>query len=1255
MKLILQWIVNLKVILSVIFLMTCSVSFSQTAYNMSSGDKTWALTGAWTVSGGTYTGTDASNWASVGITGTGNSVTTGVRTTKSSATIVTGTAGGFQKPSGSIQFLSTGATATPEAVAIDLLLNFTGRNAGTLSFDWAAIDNSGTRPTSLRVFWSIDGSTFTEISAAQLLDKESATSPSSGSISSIALPTAFNNSATARLRFYNHAGSTTIGSNTRDKFQIDNISITSTPAPLISASGTVSSLSHEYGSASPITNFSVSGNNMNAGITVTPPANFEVSTTSDFSASIGTNSSPLVVGASGTIGSTSVYLRLISPISVGNYNGTITLSSTGAQNVTVATNSNNTVSQKNVTISGLIANNKTFDNNTSASLSGSPVLNGIIPSDNSNVILSGTPVANFNDSSVGTNKPVTVTGYTLSGTNATNYLLAQPSGLTADIISSGLLDQTITFNPLASVTYGDASFNLTATSDSNLTISYTSSNTNVATIINDVVTIVGAGTTVITANQSGDSNYNPATPVQQNLVVTQKNLTISGATVSNKVYDATTTATIIGGNLDGIIGTDNVTFSGNGNFNTPSVGNNKLVTTALVLNGLSSANYALIQPTLTADILQKDITISGIIVNNKEYDLTTTASISGTPTLVGIIASDNGNVSLNNIPVANFATAAVENGKVVTVSGYSLSGSASANYNLLQPTGLTANITTKSLTIVGLTANNKEYDRTTLATLSGVAALNGLIPGDEANVVLDGSAVANFLTYTAGNAKSVSVTGYSISGSSIGNYNLQPLSLLANITKKNVTVLNPVATDKVYDGNNVATINGTIDGVISPDVVTLNLSGTFNNSNVGTSKPVTSTSTITGLDASNYNLIQPLGLLASIIPSPCTATTGNVNWNFTTASPSTNTVSNLTVSNLSQGNNNGITTLLTSTSASTGYLGSSGTSNAGAATRTGALDMAISAYFEFTVTPQSGYIATLNSIAFGSRSTGTGPASYSLRSSLDNYATTIATGSLSTSSIWALYSSSVTGINSLNGSPITFRLYGHNGTGSPSANTANWRIDDLNLNITNTPSAALSSPLTATICASDAFSYVPTTNYSGATITWTRPAVSGISNAAITSPQSTNPNETLVNTTTAPINVTYIFTVTTNTCFVSQNVVVTVNPILAWYLDADLDGYYSDGPVYQCYSPGLGYVTSVIGSGDCNDNVASINPGAVDVCYDGIDNDCNGIIDNVGLPGGCTPIVSTLPAAQCGTTVSGLSTSMYATNISGAQGYRFKV
>ncbi len=203
---------------------------AQTPYLMSGGNYSEGFADITSWTNNFASGTGAAPWSSVAIIGSGTSVTTGVRTTKSSATFVTGSSGGIQKGSGNLVFLSTGSTATPEAVAADLLLNFTGRTAGTLSFDWSAIDNSsGTRPTSLRVFWSTDGLTFTEIAGAQLLDKLSS---DSGSITNVALPSNFDNSATARLRFYNHAGTIT-GAGSRDKIAIDNLSITSTGAPIL--------------------------------------------------------------------------------------------------------------------------------------------------------------------------------------------------------------------------------------------------------------------------------------------------------------------------------------------------------------------------------------------------------------------------------------------------------------------------------------------------------------------------------------------------------------------------------------------------------------------------------------------------------------------------------------------------------------------------------------------------------------------------------------------------------------------------------------------------------------------------------------------------------------------------------------------------------------------------------------------------------------------------------------------------------------
>jgi Bacterial Ig-like domain/Lamin Tail Domain len=170
-------------------------------------------------------------------------------------------------------------------------------------------------------------------------------------------------------------------------------------------------------------------------------------------------------------------------------------------------------------------------------------------------------------------------------------------------------------------------------------------------------------------------------------------------------------------------------------------------------------------------------------------------------------------------------------------------------------------------------------------------------------------------------------------------------------------------------------------------------------------------------------------------------------WDFTTASPSS-TVLNLNASAVAQHANNGNTPMLGSTTPSSGYAEASGNNNAAASARPGALSTVDdgSTAFEFTLAPVVGYQFTLTGVSFGSRSTGTGPTAYSLRSSADAYATDLASGALLTTSTWVLKAHS--GISLTSGSSVTFRLFAYGGTGHTS--TANWRIDDLKLAVTLT-------------------------------------------------------------------------------------------------------------------------------------------------------------------------------------------------------------
>eukprot|EP01035_Chromulina_nebulosa_P021643 gene21643-28007_t len=175
---------------------------------------------------GFTSGIGANRWWPVGVTATGT-IPDGVRTTVSSANFSTGTSGGVQKGTGTLMFLTTGTTNNTTSLAADFFMDFTGVNAGDVSFDAAQFANStGDRQGTLRLYYSTNGTTFTELTGTGLPFVATNNVASSASIT-VALPAAFNNSPTASLRFYYHNGPAG-ASGSRPKITVDNLNITAT-------------------------------------------------------------------------------------------------------------------------------------------------------------------------------------------------------------------------------------------------------------------------------------------------------------------------------------------------------------------------------------------------------------------------------------------------------------------------------------------------------------------------------------------------------------------------------------------------------------------------------------------------------------------------------------------------------------------------------------------------------------------------------------------------------------------------------------------------------------------------------------------------------------------------------------------------------------------------------------------------------------------------------------------------------------------
>jgi hypothetical protein len=93
------------------------------------------------------------------------------------------------------------------------------------------------------------------------------------------------------------------------------------------------------------------------------------------------------------------------------------------------------------------------------------------------------------------------------------------------------------------------------------------------------------------------------------------------------------------------------------------------------------------------------------------------------------------------------------------------------------------------------------------------------------------------------------------------------------------------------------------------------------------------------------------------------------------------------------------------------------------------------------------------------------------------------------------------------------------------------------------PIPALTSNTSAAVTTGLPFIYTPTSSVANTTFTWTRAAVTGVSNPA--SSGSGGILETLINTTTSTVNVTYVYTLTANGCSSTQNLTVAVNPVIA--------------------------------------------------------------------------------------------------------------
>ncbi|MBH2069319.1 MAG: hypothetical protein I8H90_10470, partial [Burkholderiales bacterium] len=388
-------------------------------------------------------------------------------------------------------------------------------------------------------------------------------------------------------------------------------------------------------------------------------------------------------------------------------------------------------------------------------------------------------------------------------------------------------------------------------------------------IANDVLTATASGAfadknagankavTVQNASLSGTDAANyvlTSTTGATSATITQRELAL-GFAAAGKTYDGNTAATLA--ITDNRIANDVLTATASGAFADKNAGANKAVTVQNAsLSGTDAANYVLTSTTgaTSATITQRELAL-GFAAAGKTYDGNTAATLAITDNRIA-------NDVLTATASGAFADKNAGSNKVVTVQNASLSGLDASNYTL-GTTGGTAMASIAQRTLnLGYTGVDKVYDGVTGAQ---VAISDDRIAGD----VLSALASAAFADKNAGSGKTITVQNASLSGNDAGNYRLANTTgaTTATIARAALTLASVSASDKVYDGTQVANVSGTVAGVIGQDAVSLaGGSGTFADRNYGSGKTVNvSGFGLSGADAGNYALTSSGGVAQASI------------------------------------------------------------------------------------------------------------------------------------------------------------------------------------------------------------------------------------------------------------------------------------------------------------------------------------------------------------------------------------------------------
>jgi hypothetical protein len=364
-------------------------------------------------------------------------------------------------------------------------------------------------------------------------------------------------------------------------------------------------------------------------------------------------------------------------------------------------------------------------------------------------------------------------------------------------------------------------------------------------------------------------------------------LSVTGATITSKVYDGKTAATVTGVTFDPstnlVLDTD---YSVSAEFNNANAGTGKSVTVTVTLKGDAANNYTLANNgvfSATGNITPKSITVvsTGTSAASKVYDASTSATVSSVG-FSGLVNTETLAKGTDyTVTSATFGDANVGADKPVTLSVALANTAKAKNYSLsngssFSQADLNASLTPKLITnaSTGTSAASKVYDASTAATVSSVG-FSGLVGTETLAKGTDYTVTsATFGDANVGAGKPVTLSVALANTAKAKNYSLSngsgftDASLKASITPKGITVADDAITaTKEYDGVSgsftpaqISIDGAALIGKIGSDDLTLdksNATGGFSDASVQSGSLQFSGFSLDGAASGNYALAQP--------------------------------------------------------------------------------------------------------------------------------------------------------------------------------------------------------------------------------------------------------------------------------------------------------------------------------------------------------------------------------------------------------------